>query len=292
MSAVTMSKVRVRTRRPGSQSHRAVLRFLGIAAIVGYCLLPFYWMVVSSFRRTSDLFDKSPLPSPWSLENYRAVMEPGTGFGRALLNSVIVAGTTTLFTLIIAIFTAYALARLEFRFKNAILAVVIATSMFPVIALVVPLLKLFSNTFHWVNTYQAMIVPSMSFALPLAVWNLNAFFKQLPRELEQAAMVDGCTPGQAFRKVILPLTAPGVFTTAILTFIAAWNEFLIAVSMVNETSMQTATVAISRFGGSTGFDIPYGTKMAAGVVVTVPLVIVVLIFQRRIISGLTAGAIK
>ncbi|MEU4495274.1 carbohydrate ABC transporter permease [Streptomyces sp. NPDC023998] len=289
MSA-TSTTVRIRPRRRFTAP--AVLAFTGVAAIMTYCLAPFYWMVVSSLRRSSDLFDKSPIPSPWSLENYRAVLRPGTGFGRALLNSLLVAGITTVLTLVIAVFTAYALARLEFRFKNAVLAVIIATSMFPGIALVVPMLKLFSNTLHWVNTYQAMIVPSMSFALPLAVWNLTAFFKQLPRELEHAAMVDGCTPGQAFRKVIMPLTAPGVFTTAILTFIAAWNEFIIAVSMVNKNSMQTATVAISRFGGSTGFDIPYGTKMAAGVVVTVPLVVLVLIFQRRIIAGLTAGAVK
>jgi len=288
--STTSTTVRIRPRRRFTAP--AVLAFTGVAAIMTYCLAPFYWMVVSSLRRSSDLFDKSPIPSPWSLENYRAVLRPGTGFGRALLNSLLVAGITTVLTLVIAVFTAYALARLEFRFKNAVLAVIIATSMFPGIALVVPMLKLFSNTLHWVNTYQAMIVPSMSFALPLAVWNLTAFFKQLPRELEHAAMVDGCTPGQAFRKVIMPLTAPGVFTTAILTFIAAWNEFIIAVSMVNKNSIQTATVAISRFGGSTGFDIPYGTKMAAGVVVTVPLVVLVLIFQRRIIAGLTAGAVK
>ncbi|MFJ6637016.1 carbohydrate ABC transporter permease [Streptomyces sp. NPDC091376] len=265
---------------------------LGRILLVAYCLIPFYWMAVSSFRRSSDIFEKSAFPSPWSLENYRAVLAPDSGFLRAMLNSVIVAGATTILTLIIATFAAYALARLEFRFKNVLLAVVIGTSMFPGIALVVPMLKLFSNTLQWVNTYQAMILPSMSFALPLAVWNLTAFFRQLPRELEQAAMVDGCTPGQAFRKVIIPLTAPGVFTTAILTFISAWNEFIIALSMVNVSSMQTATVAIARFGGSSGFDIPYGTKMAAGVLVTVPLVIMVLVFQRRIIAGLTAGAVK
>ncbi|MEV6315262.1 carbohydrate ABC transporter permease [Streptomyces sp. NPDC051776] len=271
---------------------RTALAVAGMALIVVYCLAPFYWMTVSSLRRSSDLFAKSPLPSPWSLENYRAVLEPGSGFGRALLNSLVVAGTSTALTLLVATFAAYALARLEFRGKNLVLAVVIATSMFPGIALLVPMLKLFSNTLHWVNTYQAMVVPTMSFALPLAVWNLTAFFRQLPRELEQAAMVDGCTPGQAFRKVILPLTAPGVFTTAILTFIAAWNEFIIALSMVNRPDMQTATVAIARFGGTSGFDVPYGTKMAAGVVVTVPLVMLVLVFQRRIIAGLTAGAVK
>ena len=137
-----------------------------------------------------------------------------------------------------------------------------------------------------------MIVPSLSFALPLAVWLLTAFFRQMPRELEQAAMVDGCTPAQAFRKVILPLAAPGVFTTAIITFIAAWNEFLIALSMVNKKEIQTANVVISQFTGTSGRDQPFGSQMAAGVVVTIPLVIAVLLFQRRIVAGLTAGGVK
>jgi multiple sugar transport system permease protein len=163
--------------------------------------------------------------------------------------------------------------------------------MFPGISLIIPLLKLFSDI-KWINTYQAMILPTLSFALPLAVWNLTAFFRQMPFELEQAAMVDGCTRGEAFRKIIIPLSAPGVFTTAIITFIAAWNEFIIALSMVNKKEMQTATVSISKFTGAYGFDQPFGTQMAAGVIVTVPLVIVVLVFQRRIIAGLTAGGVK
>ncbi|MEV6314543.1 carbohydrate ABC transporter permease [Streptomyces sp. NPDC051776] len=282
------------TASPGRRQVRVRSAFgsLTLLLILMYCLAPFYWMLISSFRRTSDLFEKSLLPSPWSLENYRAVLEPAQGFSRALLNSLVVAGSTTALALLIATCTAYALARVEFRGKNAILALIIATSMFPTIALLVPLLKLFTDDLHWINTYQAMIVPSLSFALPLAVWNLTVFFQQLPSELEEAALVDGCTPGQAFRKVILPLAGPGIFTTAILTFIGAWNEFLIALSMVDKASMQTATVAISRFGGVTGFEIPYGTKMAAGVVVTVPLVVVVLLFQRRVLTGLTSGAVR
>ncbi len=154
---------------------------------------------------------------------------------RSLGNSVIVAGTTTVVALVIAIVAAYALARLDFRFKRLVMTGIIATSMFPVVALVVPLLKLFTEI-GWINTYQAMILPSLSFALPLAVWNLTAFFRQMPAELEQAAMVDGCTQGQAFRRVILPLAAPGVFTTAIIVFVITWNEFLIALTMVNEKS--------------------------------------------------------
>jgi multiple sugar transport system permease protein len=268
---------------------RKYLPLLGVAVIVLYCLAPFYWMVVSAFRRPLDQFDNSLIPSPFSLDNLRAVFGEGVGFGRALLNSLIVAGVTTILTLIIGLVAAYTLARLEFRFKNVVLAIIITTSMFPGISLVIPLLKLFIK---WINTYQAMIVPSLSFALPLAVWTLTTFFRQMPRELEQAAMVDGCTPAQAFYKVILPLAAPGVFTTAIITFIAAWNEFLIALSMVNKSQIQTANVAISKFQGISGFDQPFGTQMAAGVVVTIPLVIAVLLFQRRIVAGLTAGGVK
>jgi multiple sugar transport system permease protein len=276
------------------KKERAVWANVGIAVIVVYCLVPFYWMVVSAFRRPEDQFSNLPIPWPISFRNFLGVFGPGVGFGRSLLNSLVVAGTTTILTLIVGTFTSYALARLDFRFKNAVLAVIIATSMFPVISLIVPLLKLFTNNLHWINTYQAMILPSLSFALPLAVFNLTAFFRQLPFDLEQAAMVDGCTPGQAFRKIIIPLAAPGVFTTAIITFIAAWNEFLIALSMVNQKQMQTATVAISKFTGvsGSGFDQPFGTQMAAGVVVTIPLVAAVLIFQRRIIAGLTTGGVK
>lgn len=276
------------TKAPGS---RRWLLNIGVAIIVVYCLVPFYWMVVSAFRRPNDVGDNSPLPNPLSLENFNAVFDTSVGFWRSLANSLVVAGTTTIVTLIIGTFAAYTLARLDFRGKNLAAAVIIATSMFPGVSLIVPLLKLFTQI-GWISTYQAMILPSLSFALPLAVWTLATFFRQMPKELEEAAMVDGLTRGQAFRKVILPLAAPGMFTTAIITFIAAWNEFIIALTMVTAKEMKTATVAISQFTGSSGFDSPFGTKMAAGVVVTVPLVIVVLIFQRRIIAGLTAGGVK
>jgi multiple sugar transport system permease protein len=275
--------------RPGRWRNVGVL--VGITAIVLYCLAPFYWMLVSSLRQPSDQFSNAPVPEPPSTLNYTGAFDPSNGFGRALINSIVVAGTTTALTLIIAIFTAYAVARLDFRGKGVMLAVIIATSMFPGITLLVPLLQLFVDI-GWINTYQAMILPSMSFALPLAVWNLTAFFRQMPFELEEAAQIDGCTPAQGFRKVILPLAAPGVFTTAIITFIAAWNEFIIAVSVVNKQQMKTANVIISTFTGQYGYDQPFGTQMAAGVAVTIPLVIMVLLFQRRIVEGLTAGGVK
>jgi multiple sugar transport system permease protein len=281
---------RVQVRRTGS-GWKQTLPYVGIVLIVLYCLAPFYWMIVSALRRPQDQFESNVFPSHWSMENFKAVFRQGTGFGRALTNSVVVAGVTTILTLIIGTFAAYALARLTFRGKNLALAVIIACSMFPGISLIVPLLKLFTQI-HWINTYQAMIVPDLSFVLPLAVWNLTVFFRQMPFELEQAALIDGCTPGQAFRKVIMPLATPGLFTTAILAFIAAWNEFIIALTMEPRKQMQTATVAITKFTGATNFDQPFGTQMAAGVVVTIPLVIAVLLFQRRIIAGLTAGGVK
>jgi multiple sugar transport system permease protein len=275
-----------------------IASYVGMALIVLYCILPFYWMIVSSLRLPTEGRSTEFVPSPMSFENYRGVFSAQNNFGRSLVNSLIVAGTTTVLTLLFGIIAAYALARLRFTAKGIVLWVIMACSMFPLIILIPPLLKMFSSTEpftwfpYWVNTYQAVILPSLSFGLPLAVWNLTAFFKQLPNELEQAAMVDGCTPGVAFRKVILPLAAPGVFTTAIIVFIGAWNEFLVALTFLQAPERQTATVAISKFTGTTGFDTPYGTIMAAGVIVTVPLLIAVLLFQRRIVAGLTAGGVK
>jgi multiple sugar transport system permease protein len=275
-----------------------VVSYIGMGLIVLYCIIPFYWMVVSSLRLPSEGRSTEFIPSPASFANFVGVFAGVNNFGRSLINSLIISGTTTILTLVFGIVAAYALARLQFKGKGAVLWLIMACSMFPLIILIPPLLKMFSSTApftwfpYWINTYQAVIIPGLSFGLPLAVWNLTAFFKQLPVELEQAAMVDGCTPGVAFRKVILPLAAPGVFTTAIIVFIGAWNEFLVSLTFLQDPSRQTATVAISKFTGTTGFDTPYGSIMAAGVIVTVPLLIAVLIFQRRIVAGLTAGGVK
>jgi len=275
-----------------------IASYIGMGLIVLYCIIPFYWMIVSSLRQPTEGRSVELLPNPVSVKNFAGVFAAGNNFGRSLINSVIIAGVTTVLTLLIGMVAAYALARLQFTGKGMVLWVIMACSMFPLITLIVPLLKMFSSQDpfawfpYWINTYQAVILPYLSFGLPLAVWNLTAFFRQLPIELEQAAMVDGCTPGQAFRKVIIPLAAPGVFTTAIIVFIGSWNEFLIALTFLQDPAKQTATVAISKFTGVTGFDTPYGTIMAAGVVVTVPLLIAVLLFQRRIVAGLTAGGVK
>ena len=285
--------------KPSARARFGVIAsYVGMGLIVLYCVIPFYWMVVSSLRLPSEGRSTEFIPNPMSVENYKGVFAGQNNFGRSLINSLIVSGTTTVLTLLFGIIAAYALARLAFRGKGAVLWIIMACSMFPLIILIPPLLKMFSSTTpfewfpRWIDTYQAVIIPGLSFGLPLAVWNLTAFFKQMPVELEQAAMVDGCTPAVAFRKVILPLAAPGVFTTAIIVFIGAWNEFLLALTFLQAPEKQTATVAISKFTGTTGFDTPYGTIMAAGVIVTVPLLIAVLLFQRRIVAGLTAGGVK
>jgi multiple sugar transport system permease protein len=262
-----------------------------IVLIALYCLAPFYWMVVSSLKAPNNIFNNDLLPSEVSLENYRAVFGSRNNFGFGLRNSLVIAGTTTVIAMVVATFAAYALARLQFRGKFLVLGGVLAASMFPGVALLTPLFQLFSNL-GWIDQYQAMVVPDISFALPLGVWTLTSFFAEMPWELELAAKVDGCTPGQAFRKIIMPLAAPGIFTTTILVFISAWNEYLIASNVSLTLASEPVTVAIAKFTGSSEFQQPFGTQMAAGVVVTVPLVILVLLFQRRIIAGLTAGGVK
>lgn len=282
--------------RDGKYWFGTISSIVGMAAIILYCILPFYWMIVSSLRLPTMGMSNDFLPNPPSLENFGAVLDPVNNFGRALLNSVIVSAVTTVLTLLFGILGAYALARLRFPLKGLVLALIIGCSMFPGITLLIPLLKMFTGTYewfpNWMNTYQALIIPSLSFGLPLCVWNLTAYFRQLPVELEQSAMVDGCTPAQAFRLIIMPLAAPGVFTTAILVFIAVWNEFLIANTFGTNKQMMTAPVALNQFTGSLGYNTPYGTIMAAGVLLTIPLIFLVLAFQRRIIGGLAAGALK
>lgn len=264
---------------------------LSVALIAAYCLTPFYWMVVSSLKAPDDIFNNDLWPSAPSFANYQAVFSGRNNFIYALRNSAIVAGITTLCAMVIGILAAYAFARLRFPGKRLAFGTVLGASMFPGVALLTPIFQLFSD-WGWIDQYQAMIIPDISFALPLAIWTLSSFFREMPWDLEESAMVDGCTAGQAFRKVILPLAGPGVFTSGLLVFIAVWNEYMIANSMTLTLAAQPVTVAIAKFTGSSQYQEPFGTQMAAGVVVTIPLVILVLILQRRIVSGLTAGAVK
>jgi trehalose/maltose transport system permease protein len=271
---------------------RAVWRTLGMVLIVVWCLAPFYWMLITSFRQVDFTYDNTLYPKHVTFENYKAIFQGGNHFGRALLNSIIIGAVVTLFAMIVGVTCAYAIARLHFRGKFAVLGLILAASMFPGVALVTPLFQFFTNI-HWLGTYQALIIPDLSFALPLCVYVLASFFTQMPWELEQAAKVDGATPGQAFRLVIFPLAAPGLFTAAILVFLSVWNEYLLASQLSNgNPNVYPVTYAIATFSGSDPRIVPYTSIMAAGVVVTIPLVIVVLLFQRRIVSGLTAGGVK
>ncbi|MFY9190604.1 MAG: carbohydrate ABC transporter permease [Lawsonella sp.] len=255
-------------------------------------LLPFYWMLVTAFRKKDFTFSTVPFPTHLTLDNFREALstEFGNNFLRAIGNSLIISLTTTLIAVAVGVFAAYALSRYEFRGKYVVLGVIMGASMFPSIALVTPLFQLFTDI-GLRGSYWALIIPNISFALPLTIYTLTSFVDELPWELEQAARVDGCTRGQAFRKVMLPLAAPAVFTTAILAFIMSWNEFLLA-QQLSTVSTEPVTVAIARFTGGNAFEYPYATVMAAGALVTVPLVIMVLIFQRKIIAGLTSGGVK
>jgi multiple sugar transport system permease protein len=266
--------------------------YVSAIVILIWCLAPFYWMIVTAFRDVGFTFDTTPFFTHFTWDNFATVFDESLGnhFGRNLLNSLFVGAVTTIIALIVGVFAAYALARLNFRFKFVVLGFILGASMFPGVALVTPLFQLFTNI-GWMGTYQALIIPNISFVLPLTVYTLTSFFREMPWELEEAARIDGCTQGQAFRKVILPLAAPATFTTAILAFISAWNEFLIASQLSNDDT-RTVTVAIAYFAGSQPQQEPYTAIMAAGTVVTVPLVILVLVFQRKIVAGLTAGAVK
>jgi multiple sugar transport system permease protein len=279
-------------RRPKGRRAAMARTYIGVALIVIWGLAPFYWMVVTSFRDVGYTFDNTPWPTHVTLQNYITAFSTNLGnhFGQALLNSLIIGTVTTVVGLAAGIFAAYALSRLNFPGKFLVTGFILAASMFPLVALVTPLFQLFTNI-HWIGTYQALIIPDISFVLPLTIYTLTAFFNEMPWELEEAARIDGATPWQAFRKVILPLAAPGLFTTAILAFISAWNEYLIA-SQLSDDSTQPVTVAIASFTGSQPHQEPYTTIMAAGTIVTVPLVILVLIFQRQIVAGLTAGGVK
>jgi multiple sugar transport system permease protein len=268
-------------------------RYVGLAFVLFWCLAPFYWMAVVAFRKVDYTFDATPYPTHVTFDNFTAAFDTSKNhFGRALINSLIIGSVVTFVSMIVGVTTAYALARLHFRGKFIVLGIILAASMFPGVALLTPLFSLFTNI-GLLGTYPALIIPDIAFALPLSIYVLTSFFAEMPWELEQAAKVDGATPGQAFRLVIFPLAAPGLFTTAILVFLATWNEFLLGSQLSNgKANVAPVTYAIASFTGSDPKVVPYTSIMAAGVIVTIPLVIVVLLFQRRIVSGLTAGGVK
>jgi multiple sugar transport system permease protein len=261
-----------------------------ILAIVVVSLVPVVWIISLSFKDPSTIGDGSFLPSKWSWTNYSGIFKQGI-FTDALRNSIGIALISTVIAVVIASFAAYAIARLEFRGKRFLLGAALAIAMFPVISLVGPLYNLWRNIGLY-DTWPGLILPYMTFALPLSIYTLSAFFREIPWELEQAAQVDGATPFQAFFKVIAPLAAPGIFTTAILVFIFCWNDFVFATSLTSTSAAQTVPAALATFPGASQFTEPIGSIAAAAVVVTIPMVIIVLLFQRRIVAGLTAGAVK
>ncbi len=266
--------------------------YASIVIILVWCLTPFYYMTFMAFRDPDYALDPSLVPSHLTLSNFKyAFNTTNNHFGRALVNGVIIGVAVTVIAMAVGVFAAYAMARLQFRFKYVILGAVLAASMFPGVAILTPLFQLFSD-WGWLGTYQGLIVPQISGALPLAVFVLTSFFTDMPWELEQAARVDGATPGQAFRLVILPLAAPALFTAAILIFLGVWNEYLLSVNLYNgNDNVAPPTVALAKFTAGPHV-IPYTQTMAAGLIVVIPLIIVVLLCQRRIVSGLTAGGVK
>jgi len=261
-------------------------------AVVVYALFPVIWMVSLSLKATPTLTDKSYLPREISLEHYETIFTKEFSlFLRPLINSIGISVIATVIAVLLGTMAAYAIARLDFPGKRALIGVSLLIAMFPQISLVSPLFEQ-ERALGLFDTWIGLILPFVTFALPLAIYTLSAFFREIPWELEKAAKMDGATPAQAFRKVIAPLAAPGVFTTAILVFIFCWNDFLFAISLTSTENARTVPAALAFFTGASQFESPTGPLAAAAVIITIPIIIFVLLFQRRIVAGLTSGAVK
>ena len=269
---------------------KTILWAIAGVLIVVYTLLPVVWIVSLSFKQGDDINNQQFFPSSWSLDNYRTVFDTSL-FTSALRNSVGISLIATVASVTLATLAAYAIARLEFRGKKAVLSTALAIAMFPTVALVAPLFDMW-RTFGIYDTWLGLIIPYMSFTLPLAIWTLSAFFREIPWEMEQAAQVDGATPWQAFRKVIVPLAAPGVATATILVFFFAWNDFVFGISLTATDASRPVPAALAFFTGESFFQQPTAAISAAAVIVTIPVIALVLVFQRRIVAGLTSGAVK
>jgi len=258
--------------------------------VVVVALIPLLWIVSLSFKDPATITSATFWPKRWTLENYRGIFKTSE-FTRALVNSIGIALISTFIAVLFASMAAYAVARLDFPGKSALIGMSLLIAMFPAISLVSPLFNI-ERALHLFNSWPGLIIPYITFGLPLAIYTLSAFFREIPWELEKAAKMDGATPFQAFTKVIAPLAAPGMFTTAILVFILCWNDFLFAISLTSTTRARTVPAAIGFFSGSSQFTAPTGSIAAAAVVITIPIIVFVLFFQRRIVAGLTSGAVK
>lgn len=255
-----------------------------------YALIPVIWIVSLSFKPPGSVKDGSFIPKEWTFDNYTSIFDT-SAFTSALINSIGIGLITTVIAVALGTMAAYAIARLDFPGKKALVGAALLIAMFPQISLVTPLFNI-ERRLGLFDTWAGLILPYITFALPLAIYTLSAFFREIPWELEKAAKMDGATPAQAFRKVIAPLAAPGIVTAAILVFIFAWNDLLLAISLTSTERSITAPVAIANFTGSSQFEEPTGSIAAAAVVITIPIIIFVLLFQRRIVAGLTSGAVK
>src|SRR5437763_7839989 len=258
--------------------------------VLVFALVPVLWVVSLSFKTKDTLTDGSFIPVQWTWQNYADIFQTSE-FLLALVNSIGIAIISTLIAVVLGTMAAYAIARLEFPGKQLLVGLSLLIAMFPQVSLVTPLFNIERNLALF-DTWPGLILPYITFALPLSIYTLSAFFREIPWELEKAAKMDGATPAQAFRKVIAPLAAPGVFTTAILVFIFCWNDFLFAISLTSTTASRTVPAALSFFTGSSQFEDPTGQVCAAAVVITIPIILFVLFFQRRIVAGLTSGAVK
>ncbi|WP_232830437.1 carbohydrate ABC transporter permease [Oceanicella sp. SM1341] len=260
-----------------------------ILVIMLFSVFPFYYAVVSSFKTGSELFEVTYWPT-FNMENYVSIFTEQP-FGRNILNSVIVAFAVVAISLTLGVLASYALARVSFRGRGLLLVTILAVSMFPQVAVLSGMFEMI-RVLGMFNSLPGLILANMVLTLPFTVWVLTTFMTELPKELEEAAFVDGATPLQVVRRVFLPLMGPAMAATGLLAFIVAWNEFLFALTFTLSNEMRTVPVAIALITGATQYELPWGNIMAASVIVTVPLIVLVLIFQRRIVAGLTAGAVK
>jgi len=258
--------------------------------VLVFALVPVLWVVSLSFKTKDTLTDGSFIPQSWTWQNYADIFQTSE-FLLSLVNSIGIAIISTVIAVVLGTMAAYAIARLEFPGKQLLVGLSLLIAMFPQVSLVTPLFNIERNLGLF-DTWPGLILPYITFALPLSIYTLSAFFREIPWELEKAAKMDGATPAQAFRRVIAPLAAPGVFTTAILVFIFCWNDFLFAISLTSTTASRTVPAALSFFTGSSQFEDPTGQVSAAAVVITIPIIVFVLFFQRRIVAGLTSGAVK
>jgi trehalose/maltose transport system permease protein len=261
-----------------------------VVFILLFSLFPFYYAVVTSMRSGAELFQVAYFPTSFSIENYQAIFV-NQPFGRNILNSVIVAGSVVVMSLFLGVTAAFALGRVRFRGRKLLLLTILSVSMFPQVAVLSGMFELI-RALGLYNNLAGLSLSYMIFTLPFTVWVLTTFMRDLPLELEEAAIVDGASPWVIVTKVFMPLMWPALVTTGLLAFIAAWNEFLFALTFTLTNEMRTVPVAIALISGASQYELPWGNIMAASVVVTVPLIVLVLIFQRRIVSGLTAGAVK